>query len=47
VEKRGPRICATLIFNKLAKENNRLIGENSPNLVTQVLYGRQGDQMIL
>jgi hypothetical protein len=34
-EKSGPRICATsIIFNKVAKENNCSIGENSPILVT-------------
>jgi type III secretion system FlhB-like substrate exporter len=34
LEKSSPRIGATsVIFNKLAKENNRPM-ENSPNLVT-------------
>jgi hypothetical protein len=34
-EKNSPRIFTTsAILNKLAKENNRPIGENSPNLVT-------------
>jgi hypothetical protein len=35
VEKSSPTICATsVVFNKLAKENNRPVGENLPNLVT-------------
>jgi hypothetical protein len=34
VEKSSPRLCATsVIFENLPKENDRLIGENSPYLV--------------
>jgi hypothetical protein len=34
VEKSSPRIYATsVVFNKLAKENNRPVGETSPTLV--------------
>jgi hypothetical protein len=35
VKKSCPNILATfVIFKKLPKENNRTMGENSPNLVT-------------
>jgi hypothetical protein len=50
VEKSSPRICAaSAIFNKMAKENNRPISENSPNLVALIVQFPearcQGDQI--
>jgi hypothetical protein len=38
MEKGSSRFCATSVSKKkLSKENTRPIGENSPNLVTQLL----------
>jgi hypothetical protein len=35
VEKSKPKICATSVIKNLPKDNNRPIGETSPNLVNR------------